>query len=106
MKHFSTTSFVLHGFFRKGITICHVLFLLLSLISQPSFAKEPYYPTKADPLAEVWRYTHFSELDGKGIRSFAKDKVGNYWFGVNTGVIRYDGYSFKLYSEKEGLKGR
>jgi ligand-binding sensor domain-containing protein len=106
MKQCYTFSTVLLAFFKNAALRGISFFFVLLFIDHLSFSKEPFNPPKVDPLSELWRYTHFTDLDGKGIRSFAKDKDGNYWFGVNTGVIRYDGYSYKLYSEQDGLKGR
>ncbi len=36
----------------------------------------------------------------------SKDKSNNYWFGTNDGVIKWDGNTTRLFSEKDGLSGR
>lgn len=35
-----------------------------------------------------------------------KDKLNNYWFGTNDGVIKWDGNTTRLFSVKDGLSGR
>ncbi len=37
------------------------------------------------------------------VHAIAEDKEGNIWFGTYRGAIRYDGKSFRSYTEKDGL---
>jgi signal transduction histidine kinase/ligand-binding sensor domain-containing protein len=74
--------------------------LLLAAIAE---ATSTYQPQRGDPLLERWRWTHFAELDGKGFRCMAETKDGSMWFGVQQGVIRYDGQQWTTYTAKDGL---
>ena len=62
-----------------------------------------YHPRHGDPLLEPWRWTAFPELDGKGFACMAEGKDGSMWFGVQSGVIRYDGQRWTTYSTQDGL---
>ena len=37
------------------------------------------------------------------VHAIAEDKKGNIWFGTDRGAIKYDGKSFRSYTEKSGL---
>lgn len=50
--------------------------------------------------------TYFSNPDGfisNSVFAINEDKDGNLWFGTDQGVYRYNGKSFKNYSQKDGL---
>lgn len=66
---------------------------------------QPYQPKWADPLMESWRWQFFPELSGQGIRCMAETKDGSVWFGVEDGVIQYDGLHWYHYTEKDSLLG-
>ena len=79
---------------------------LLILLHGAAFGIEKYQPKLADPMLEEWRYAYFPELDGKGIRSIASVNSSSvYWFGLDSGVVSYDGYNWQYYNEKDGLSG-
>ena len=40
---------------------------------------------------------------GISVHAIAEDKKGNIWFGTDRGAIKYDGKSFRSYTEKNGL---
>ena len=40
---------------------------------------------------------------GNSVHAIAEDKDGNIWFGTFDGVVKYDGKTFKNYTEKNGL---
>lgn len=40
---------------------------------------------------------------GLSVHAIAEDKLGNLWFGTNSGAVKYNGKTFKSYGEKEGL---
>lgn len=62
-----------------------------------------YQPETSEPLAEIWRWHPIDVLSAKGVRSMADDIHGNMWFGLNRGIISYDGYDWTLYDEQEFL---
>ena len=88
---------------RKASVFWNLLFIYLAIIIANVEAQSIYTPQIPDPLTEIWRYTHFEAFDGKGVRTFLQDKEGFNWFGVNDGVIKYDGFQYHHYSEKSGL---
>lgn len=50
--------------------------------------------------------TYFSTPDGfitSTVYAINEDKNGNLWFGTDQGVYKYDGNTFKNYSQKDGL---
>lgn len=53
---------------------------------------------------EMW--TNYIPTDGweNAVRAIVEDSVGNLWFGGN-GAIKYDGASWKTYTEDDGLAG-
>jgi ligand-binding sensor domain-containing protein/two-component sensor histidine kinase len=71
----------------------------------PARAAGNYKPEIADPLFESWRWQHYAYLSGKGIRCFTQDKDNNTWFGVDKGIIRYNGFSWNTYTPEDGLLG-
>jgi len=44
-------------------------------------------------------------LHGQGLRCVAQSHDGSIWFGVQNGVVRYDGIHWTTYSSKDGLYG-
>ena len=50
--------------------------------------------------------TYFSYPDGfinNSVFAINEDKTGNLWFGTDQGVYKYDGKTFRNYSQKDGL---
>ncbi len=41
--------------------------------------------------------------DFNSVHAIAEDENGNIWFGTDHGVVKYDGETFKSYTEKDGL---
>jgi signal transduction histidine kinase/ligand-binding sensor domain-containing protein len=68
----------------------------------PLFASASFLPQKADPLLERWRWSHIAELDGKGFACMTENRDG-LWFGVQDGVIFYDGRKWISYTTRDGL---
>ncbi|MEZ4884029.1 MAG: response regulator [Chitinophagales bacterium] len=65
---------------------------------------EPYIPDIVNPLSESWRWKHFPELEGKGVRDIAEGENGTVWIGVNDGIFEYNGYQWRLHkNQKNGL---
>jgi ligand-binding sensor domain-containing protein len=40
---------------------------------------------------------------GNSVHAIAEDKKGNIWFGTYDGAVKYDGETFRSYTEKDGL---
>jgi signal transduction histidine kinase/ligand-binding sensor domain-containing protein len=66
---------------------------------------EPYTPTLADPVTEPWRWTRFPELAGTGVECVSQTSDGDMWFGVDHGVMRYDGLEWTRYGASDGIYG-
>ena len=66
----------------------------------------PYEPVNADPLQEPWRWRHYPELNGLGLRCLAESADGAMWFGTDEGVWRYDGIDWSVYTSADGILGR
>ena len=91
---------------RSLSTLLHIVLLCGSLLSL-AYAATPYKPTYADPVTESWRWSTFSELQGAGLRCAASDGQGAMWFGTDTGVQRYDGMAWQVFTVYDGLpRGR
>lgn len=80
-------------------------YLLLALALSASVllkAQRHFEPERADPITESWRFSHIEELDGMGVRTVLIDENNHYWFGINRGVLHYDGNSFTAVGPEEG----
>ena len=66
---------------------------------------KPYTPRPSDRLYEEWRWRGYEELESMGVINATEDSAGNIWFGLERGLIRYDGKSFEELSEKLGIEG-
>ncbi len=71
----------------------------------PCWAVRPYQPVHPDPVLESWRWRSFLELKGLGLKCMAEAKDGAMWFGVDDGVVRYDGITWTTYTPEDGLLG-
>ena len=89
----------------QAYLLAAVVSLLLLLTSCPSRAAKPYTPIQPDPVHESWRWESFPQLVGPGFRCTIEDAGGTLWFGVDSGVMRYDGSRWTSYTEEDGLHG-
>lgn len=67
------------------------------------FAQSSYSPNISDPIGETWRWRLVENLTAKGVRCMTSDQHGNMWFGLNNGVIRYDGYNWTHFEDQPCL---
>ncbi|MBI1925430.1 carboxypeptidase regulatory-like domain-containing protein [Candidatus Poribacteria bacterium] len=57
--------------------------------------------------AGVWRnYTVFDGLAANGVRAIESDADGRVWFGTSGGLCRFDGETFEIFTEEDGLPTR
>jgi signal transduction histidine kinase/DNA-binding response OmpR family regulator len=61
-------------------------------------SQQLYKPIIADPLTESWRWTNISELRNKSIRCIAQDKDETMWFGLDNGIMAYNGYDWSKFA--------
>lgn len=81
--------------FKRYIPIC--LWLLCSNFSMIS-GQKPYEPRIADPITESWRWTHISELHGRSISCASESLDGAMLFGIDRGILKYNGFDWELLS--------
>ena len=80
------------------------LILLILLGAGACFAATPFTPRHPDPVHESWRWRSFLELKGQGLSCLAQDGDGNFLFGTDDGIYRYDGMSWHLFPFDEGME--
>ncbi len=78
--------------------------IMLLLFSNSLFAQLPYLVKNSEPLTETWRWRAFDILATKGVRCMTDDHAGNMWFGLDKGIMRYDGYNWTLFDDSPCLK--
>ena len=78
--------------------------VFLLCISYPGYSQRPYQPIKVDPLSELWRWKQFPELAGKGYRCVTESDDGTMWFGVDKGVVNYNGDTSVYFNKDNGFK--
>ena len=69
-------------------------------------AATPFTPRHADPVQEFWRWRAFPELKGQGLSCLAQDRDGNFLFGTDNGIHRYDGTSWRVFPFDEEIVGK
>ncbi len=77
--------------FCKKKLFIHIIYFFLFINILPLCAFDIYVPEFNDPMEEAWRWQVFPELSGRGCRCMVEDENGLLWFGVNGGLLRYDG---------------
>ncbi|MEO9872793.1 ligand-binding sensor domain-containing protein [Ekhidna sp.] len=70
-----------------------LLVLCLSILIFSGHAQDP----------EFQRFTKEDGLPGNFVRCFLKDNQGFMWIGTSSGLCKYDGLEFKLYTKKSGF---
>ena len=79
------------------------ILLLAAFAVVPAWAVAQFDPSQVDPLQEKWRWRAFSELKGRGLRCMVEDTDESMWFGVDSGVIRYDGVHWVEFGASDDL---
>ena len=65
----------------------------------------PFTPRHADPVQEFWRWRAFPELKGQGLSCLTQDREGNFLFGTDNGIHRYDGTNWRVIPFDERIVG-
>jgi signal transduction histidine kinase/DNA-binding response OmpR family regulator/ligand-binding sensor domain-containing protein len=94
---YSSNIFILEKKYRKPFA---GIILLLLFFSVQTYAQNlgNYTPKYSNAFTEQWRWESFPELIGKGCRCMIEDVKKVLWFGVNGGVMRYDGMNWKFFA--------
>ena len=79
-----------------------IIYIFLTL-SSSLHASRIYKPIIEDPLLEQWRWVKFPELSSKGVQCFMEDNNQTMWFGLDEGVMSYDGSEWKAYNHNNGF---
>ncbi len=88
-----------------NFNLCLALFLFVVLtLTASARAVQPYEPNVADPLLDSWRWQHFKRLDGLSFQCMTQDPNGVMWFGLNNGVLRYNGHRWRHYRRSDALR--
>ncbi len=77
-----------------------LLFVLASLLSLPGFTT-PADSNSAKPM----RFTHYDREDGlsqSAVNQIVQDPTGFMWFATESGLNRFDGYTFSIYRHIRG----
>ncbi|MCG8696732.1 MAG: hypothetical protein MI922_01660, partial [Bacteroidales bacterium] len=74
-----------------------ILGFIILLVILPLGAQKVYHPVDSDPIMESWRWRHFPELSKYGVQVFIENDEGVIWFGVNKGLVSFDGYVWSEY---------
>ncbi|MGL1886170.1 MAG: hypothetical protein OCD76_06620, partial [Reichenbachiella sp.] len=83
-----------------------ILGFIILTVSHPVKSSHDYTPIIADPLTEEWRYSFYPEFDQLSIQCIASNTdINEYWFGLDSGIARYNGYDWTFFNESSGLKG-
>ncbi|MBN2090080.1 response regulator [candidate division KSB1 bacterium] len=78
--------------------VCLYWFIITSAV----WAIKPYFPQTSNPILEPWRWKQVKALSGKGISCMTEGHDGSMWFGVDKGIMHYDGYVWRMDSVKAG----
>jgi ligand-binding sensor domain-containing protein/HPt (histidine-containing phosphotransfer) domain-containing protein len=79
------------------------IILIFNILFSSSHATRLYKPVIEDPLLEQWRWVKFPELSSKGVQCMVEDNNQTVWFGLDKGVISYDGSEWKEYNYSNGF---
>lgn len=81
-----------------------ILYIVLAVGIPRLQGVEPYAPRQLDPLLEPYRWQKIDELTSKGYRTMI-EADGTIWFGVDAGIISYNGIKWDYYYENRGING-
>jgi hypothetical protein len=85
--------------FKWFLLVVYYLFFIYRF----SIAQHSYTPELVDPLSEPWRWKEFPELVGKGVRNIVETNDGTIWFGIDKGIIKYDGRTWQTFNQDNGF---
>ncbi|VGO12659.1 Sensor histidine kinase TmoS [Pontiella desulfatans] len=86
------------------ISIVYLYCLCVAALTFSAWAVQPYQPQPVPAaLGEMWRWHHIEALDQEGFRCMATTPDGAIWFGVNNGLLRYDGTQWKRHDLENGF---
>ena len=99
--HFFLLSY--HVLFTWGLKFIVLILFQLGIFWYLGSSQSPYKPIQVDPLTESWRWKVYPELVGKGVRTLVETKDGSVWFGLDKGIIKYNGKDWQTFNKSNGL---
>ena len=78
---------------------------LISIHTLLGGGNNSYIPKYSNPFTEPWRWQSFSELTNKGCRCMIEDSNNCLWFGIDGGVLKYDGMNWNYYPLPKNFYG-
>jgi len=87
------------------LKVCFKLLAVLSvlLFSVKIEAKRIYYPNNTDPINELWRWSFYPELKGKGIWWVTEREDRTMYFSIKGNICHYDGLNWDFYSFADSI---
>lgn len=67
--------------------------LLPVMHSDVPLKPETYIPEISSPLEDSWRWSEIEQFSDYKLTCVSEDDAGQLWFGLEDGIIRYDGYA-------------
>ena len=92
-----------HIQFKRLLSITMGSLVMACMNNVSLWALHAYEPNVADPLLETWRWHHIEALDGLGLQCMTQEPNETMWFGLNEGVMRYDGLHWRRFNLEDGL---
>lgn len=86
----------------KKLPYIQILFFCLISASTVDGIK-PYTPSSSGHVTETWRWRALAELRGQGPRCLAIAPDSTLWIGTDTDIRKYDGLSWTIYTQDQGL---
>ncbi len=81
-----------------------ILLFFLSGVTAERVSAQEFKPFQLKPPQPVYRNYSLEEgLPSPETYDVRQDKYGYMWIATDRGVVRYNGYEFKIFTEKDGL---
>ena len=84
----------------KYLQVIILLVVIIITHVRQARAIEEYTPKLGNAIIEPWRWQTFPKLEGSGVRCMTEGIDGSLWFGVDKGVLCYDGFNWKAYTQE------
>lgn len=105
LKEISTFVKIKKVITRKIVACAHyVILILLLFLSAERASAQQFVPFDLKPPQPVFRnYNLEHGLPSPETYDVRQDREGNIWIATDRGVVRYNGYEFRIFTERDGL---